>query len=84
MNIHYFQKGFNFSQDGPGNRLVYHLTGCNLRCPWCSNPEGMDAHFADSRSEPVEKVAQAVLAAKPMFFGGGGLTLTCGEATDAV
>ncbi len=22
-----FQKGFNFAQDGPGNRLVYHLQG---------------------------------------------------------
>lgn len=28
-------------QDGPGNRLVYHMQGCNLRCPWCANPEGL-------------------------------------------
>ena len=37
--IRIFGQGFNFSQDGPGNRLVYHLAGCNFRCPWCSNPE---------------------------------------------
>ena len=80
MIIRYFQKGFNYSQDGPGNRLVYHLQGCNLRCPWCSNPEGMDAAHP-AKEEEASAVAQFVLSAKPMFFEGGGLTLTGGECT---
>ena len=81
MTIEYFQKGFNYGQDGPGNRLVYHLAGCNMRCPWCSNPEGMEAGRAGNRIESVTQIAEAVLSAKPMFFDGGGLTLTGGEAT---
>jgi pyruvate formate lyase activating enzyme len=79
--IQYFQKGFNYGQDGPGNRLVYHLMGCNMRCPWCSNPEGMAAGRGAYKTEPVSHIAGAVLSARPMFFDGGGLTLTGGEAT---
>ena len=41
MKLKVFQKGFNYSQDGRGNRLIWHLQGCNMKCPWCANPEGM-------------------------------------------
>jgi len=81
MDLWYFQKGFNYSQDGPGNRLVYHLCGCNMRCPWCSNPEGMKRYEHNAMHMPVELLAKAVISARPMFFEGGGLTLTGGEAT---
>ncbi len=74
-----FQKGFNFSQDGPGNRLVYHLQGCNLRCPWCSNPEGLA--FQGGKEYTVDAVVDEVLRSRIMFFDGGGVTLTGGEVT---
>ena len=76
-----FQKGFNYSQDGQGNRLVYHLLGCNMRCPWCSNPEGLSVdgeHFFEMT--PQEILTEAV-SSRPMFFDGGGVTFTGGEAT---
>lgn len=77
--IRVFQKGFNFSQDGPGNRLVYHLQGCNLRCPWCSNPEGLSS--AGGTEYSVDQLVDEVMRSRLMFFGGGGVTLTGGEVT---
>ena len=74
-----FSKGFNFSQDGPGNRLVYHIRGCNMHYIWCSNPEGM--HIDDSPHISPEEIAEECVGSKMMFFGGGGVTFTGGEAT---
>ena len=74
-----FGKGFNFSEDGPGNRLVYHLSGCNMHCPWCSNPDGMDA--LAGKCYTMEELLSEALSAKAMFFSGGGVTFTGGEAT---
>lgn len=79
MEIRIFQKGFNYSQDGPGNRLVYHLQGCNLRCPWCSNPEGLAC--TGGRSYTVDALAEDATSCRMMFFDGGGVTLTGGEVT---
>ncbi len=74
-----FGKGFNFSQDGPGNRLVYHLSGCNMHCPWCSNPEGMCATAGSSYS--IDQVVDECVRSQMLFFDGGGVTFTGGEAT---
>ena len=83
MNIRYFGKGFNYDQDGPGNRLVYHLMGCNMRCPWCSNPEGMDVHREgrDITEVPANEMLLEIHSCAPMFYDGGGVTFTGGEAT---
>jgi len=74
-----FGKGFNFSQDGPGNRLVYHLSGCNMKCIWCSNPDGMDMNTG--KDYTVEEITEEIISCRPMFFSGGGVTFTGGEAT---
>lgn len=74
-----FQKGFNFGQDGPGNRLVYHLQGCNMHCIWCSNPEGMT--FKGGKEYSVQEVFDECRRSKLMFFSGGGVTFTGGEST---
>lgn len=122
------KKGFNYSQDGPGNRLIYHLQGCNMRCPWCSNPEGMDPRgcmlvkdqelpegvcpkgavrdgtlnralcrecrerecttihrnqsisFSYQQRDVSGLISEAVHS-RTLFFDGGGVTVTGGEAT---
>lgn len=128
MKIRVFQKGFNYSQDGQGNRLVLHLQGCNMRCPWCANPEGMTAaaplmtsgeKLLDSvcphgairngvldrsvckacaakecvtvnkntgivrkcKSYDVDELVNEAVRCSPMFFDGGGVTLSGGEPT---
>ena len=80
MNVRVFQKGFNYSQDGPGNRLVWHLSGCSLNCPWCSNPEGKSACAGQELS--AAELVEETLRCRPMFFDGGGVTLTGGEVTE--
>lgn len=94
MKIRIIKKGFNYSQDGPGNRLVYHLAGCNMTCPWCANPEGMDvpsehpgsAMKTGGGTQPVawmevEALVDEARSAAPILIDGGGVTFSGGEPT---
>lgn len=75
------QKGFNYSQDGPGNRLVYHTQGCNFRCKWCSNPESMAQSNPADREMSPEDILDEAMRSRMMFFDSGGVTFTGGEPT---
>jgi len=78
-NLHLFKRGFSFAVDGPGNRLVYHLRGCNFRCPWCSNPECFLP--LEGPGTPVADILKEAEQAKPLYIAGGGVTFTGGEPT---
>ncbi len=75
------QKGFNYSQDGPGNRLVYHLQGCNFACKWCSNADSIPRDNSKAKDVSVSELRDEILRSRMMFFDGGGVTFTGGEAT---
>jgi pyruvate formate lyase activating enzyme len=59
--------------DGPGIRTTVFLKGCQLRCPWCQNPESHDprpelAFFADrcrERGRCFESCTRAALLSGP-------------------
>ena len=40
--MRFFSKGISYGFDGPGTRLVFYTRGCNFRCRWCANPEGLE------------------------------------------
>lgn len=73
------QKGFNYSQDGPGNRLVYHLQGCNFACKWCSNADSIPINNPKAKLYAVDEIYDEIMRSRMMFFDGGGVTFTGGE-----
>lgn len=72
-------KGFNYSQDGPGNRLVYHLQGCNFSCKWCSNADSIPFDNPKAKDYSVNELLDEIMRSRMMFFDNGGVTFTGGE-----
>lgn len=50
-----------------------------MRCLWCSNPEGMSLNGGNEIS--IEDIFDECKRSRMMFFSGGGVTFTGGEAT---
>ena len=86
-NIQHFSVG-----DGDGIRTTVFFKGCNLRCPWCHNPENLQftpsvLHYKNlKKTEVLGKLISAEgilpeLLEDADFFetSGGGITLSGGE-----
>lgn len=78
-------------QDGPGIRTTVFFKGCNLRCPWCSNPENilpyMEKYFDDVGEEKqfgfecsLGDLKEEILRDQVFYQGKGGVTYSGGEA----
>jgi pyruvate formate lyase activating enzyme len=63
--------------DGPGLRTTIFFKGCNMRCKWCHNPEGID--YKGGKFYSVDELLEKVLKYKNYFGENGGVTLSGGE-----
>ena len=86
-NIQHFSVG-----DGPGIRTTVFFQGCNLRCPWCHNPENLRrapavlTYKTTGKTEVLgktvapEEILPELLEDQEFFTeSGGGVTLSGGE-----
>jgi formate C-acetyltransferase len=68
--------------DGPGVRTTIFFQGCNLRCVWCQNPEGISFSGAQDPecNNSIDDIMQIVLRDKNYYTSTtGGVTLSGGE-----
>ena len=62
--------------DGPGIRCVIFMAGCNLRCPFCHNPETFDESLG--KAYTAKELSDYVLRYKS-YISKGGVTFSGGE-----
>ena len=65
------------SVDGPGNRLVVFVQGCNLNCIYCHNPETID-YDQEGHMIEVDDLVEKIVAAKNFISG---VTFSGGECS---
>lgn len=64
--------------DGPGNRFVVFLQGCNFDCPGCQNPHTIPVHSPQARLVSVPELLGEIRPVAPFLSG---VTVSGGEAT---
>ena len=64
--------------DGPGNRFVLFLQGCNFNCLACHNPQTIPLHTPQAKQMSVAEVLAQIRLAMPYISG---ITVSGGEAT---
>ncbi len=70
--------------DGPGIRTTVFLQGCNLHCPWCSNPEtqsirGSEGWIPAPRDYTPDELTEELLKDRVFWGDEGGVTFSGGE-----
>lgn len=77
-------------QDGPGIRTTVFLKGCNLKCPWCANPENLSYEIQEYEDEgqkgkfgydiELEELEKEILKDEKFYsLNNGGVTFSGGE-----
>lgn len=76
--------------DGQGIRTTVFFKGCNLRCPWCSNPENLNFEIEEFEYNNEKgtygyeidlwDLEKEILKDKIFYETGGGVTFSGGEA----
>lgn len=64
--------------DGPGNRFVLFLQGCNFNCLACHNPQTIPLHTPRAREFTVSEILDQIKESMPYISG---VTVSGGEAT---
>jgi len=68
--------------DGPGIRTTIFLKGCNMRCPWCHNPESFSHSASDGQQKTVDQMMTEIMKDEKYYrSSGGGVTFSGGEPT---
>lgn len=75
--------------DGPGIRTTVFFKGCNLKCPWCSNPENIEFNIQQYEENgktkyygyeiSLEDLEKEILKDKAFYEDGGGITFSGGD-----